>query len=90
MQGVTRLLLTKIPFYKDVIISSFNCNHCGYQNNEVQSGNEISDKGVRYQLCVEDEIDLNRQVIKSDYTCVKIVELDLEIPALSQKGGTFF
>ena len=90
MQGVTRLLLTKIPFYKDVIISSFNCNHCGYQNNEVQSANEISDKGVRYQLCVEDEIDLNRQVIKSDYTCVKIVELDLEIPALSQKGGSFF
>ena len=38
--GVTRLLLTKIPFYKEVIVSSFHCEHCGYQNNEVSKNKD--------------------------------------------------
>ena len=28
-QGITRLLLTKIPFFREVIIMSFSCPHCG-------------------------------------------------------------
>lgn len=38
-------------------------------------------------LKVNQDVDLNRKVVKSDYTSVKIVELDFEIPAKSQKGG---
>lgn len=66
---------------------SFSCDHCGYQNNEIQSGAAVSDKGVRIILKVKSEKDMNRQVVKSDYTSVKIVEMDFEIPAKSQKGG---
>jgi len=44
--GITRLLLTKIPFYKEVIISSFHCEHCGNENNEVQSASPVQDQGV--------------------------------------------
>lgn len=84
--GTTRMLLTKIPFYKEVIIMSFECPHCGYQNNELQPGGKIEDKGVRITLHVKSEIDLNRQVVKSDYTSVKIPEIDFEIPSQSQKG----
>jgi C4-type Zn-finger protein len=40
-QGITRLLLTKIPHYKEIILMSFNCDHCGLQNNEIQSGGKI-------------------------------------------------
>jgi hypothetical protein len=29
IQGTTRLLLTKIPFFREVIIMSFSCPHCG-------------------------------------------------------------
>lgn len=86
-QGITRLLLTKIPFYKEVVLMSFECEHCGFKNNEIQSGGKIEERGVRITLNVQTEHDLNRQVIKSDYTSVKIVELDFEIPAQSQKGG---
>lgn len=85
-QGVTRLLLTKIPFYKDVIVMSFSCDHCNFQNNEIQSGAQIAEKGVRYLLKVETPRDLNRQVVKSDYASVKIVEVDFEIPPKSQNG----
>lgn len=66
---------------------SFTCDQCGYQNNEIQSGAPISDKGVRIVLEVKSERDLNRQVVKSDYTSIKLVETDFEIPSKSQKGG---
>lgn len=28
-QGITRLLLTYIPYFKEVIVISFRCEHCG-------------------------------------------------------------
>uniref|UniRef100_A0A6P7FPP1 Zinc finger protein ZPR1 n=1 Tax=Diabrotica virgifera virgifera TaxID=50390 RepID=A0A6P7FPP1_DIAVI len=84
--GITRLLLTKIPFFKELVLMSFTCEHCGYQNNEIQSGAAVAKKGVRISLTVSTKRDLNRQVVKSDYTSVKLVELDFEIPPKSQKG----
>ena len=33
--GTTRLMLTKIPFFKEVVISSFWCDECGYKNSEI-------------------------------------------------------
>ncbi|CAL8084221.1 unnamed protein product [Orchesella dallaii] len=85
-EGLTKLMLTKIPFFRDVIVSSFECSHCGYKNCELSSAMEISAVGVEYQLQVMDKIDLNRMVVKSDFACVKIPELDLETPSGTQKG----
>ncbi|KAF9405605.1 hypothetical protein HW555_013732 [Spodoptera exigua] len=84
--GMTRLLLTRIPYYKNVVVMSFSCEHCGYQNNELQPGGSVAERGVRWALRVEGADDLNRQVVKSDYTSVRIPSLDFEIPAQSQKG----
>lgn len=84
--GMTRLLLTRIPYYKNVVIMSFSCEECGYQNNEIQPGGAFAELGVRWKLRVEQPEDLNRQVVKSDYTSVRIPELDFEVPAQSQKG----
>nr|SVE73578.1 EOG090X06TU [Daphnia atkinsoni] len=84
--GMTKLLLTKIPFYKEIILMSFECDHCGCKNNEVQSGDKIQEKGVHIQICVTSPIDLNRQVIKSDYATVKIPEIEFEVPPQSKRG----
>ncbi|XP_017466414.1 PREDICTED: zinc finger protein ZPR1 [Rhagoletis zephyria] len=84
--GRTRLLLTKIPFFKEVVIMSFKCEDCGYENNEIQSASEIQKKGVRIELSVKCAEDLNRKVVRSDYTSVRIPEVELEIPSQSQKG----
>lgn len=65
---------------------SFDCEHCGYQNNEIQSGGKIAEKGIKITLQVTTPQDLNRQVVKSDYTSIHIPHLDFEIPAHSQKG----
>nr|BAN21185.1 zinc finger protein [Riptortus pedestris] len=84
--GITKLLLTKIPFYKEVVLLSFECPHCGFSNNEIQSAGKIEEKGMRVILHIETVNDLNRQVIKSDYAAVKLPHLDFEIPSQSQKG----
>ncbi|XP_011191057.2 zinc finger protein ZPR1 [Zeugodacus cucurbitae] len=84
--GRTRLLLTKIPFFKEIVLMSFKCEHCGYENSEIQSASEIQKKGVRIELTVQSAEDLNRRVVRSDYTSVSIPEVELEIPSQSQKG----
>lgn len=33
--GKTTLLMANIPFFKDIIIISFECEECGERNNEV-------------------------------------------------------
>lgn len=66
---------------------SFECSECGYSNNEIQSAGRVEEKGVRITLSIENAEDLNRQVVKSDYTAVKLPVLDFEIPSQSQKGG---
>ncbi len=45
--GTTRLLLTYIPYFKEIIIASFQCDHCGERNNEVQSAGEIQGEESR-------------------------------------------
>jgi len=84
--GVTKLLLTRIPHYKELILMSFSCEECGFANNEIQSGGRIQEQGIRIEVCIETQRDLSRQVVKSDYATVTIPELEFEIPALSQKG----
>ncbi|KAL0626839.1 Zinc finger protein ZPR1 [Plecturocebus cupreus] len=84
--GVTRLLLTKIPFFREIIVSSFSCEHCGWNNTEIQSAGRIQDQGVRYTLTIRALEDMNREVVKTDSATTRIPELDFEIPAFSQKG----
>ena len=50
--GMTKLLLIKIPFFKEIIVSAFDCPLCHYSNNEVQSAGQIHDKGCEYTLRV--------------------------------------
>mmetsp|Transcript_21521 Transcript_21521/g.25008 ORF Transcript_21521/g.25008 Transcript_21521/m.25008 type:complete len:456 (+) Transcript_21521:45-1412(+) len=84
--GTTRLMITKIPHFREIIVSSFECPHCGEKNNEVQFGGEFGPRHVRYELEVRERRDLNRQVVKSEYATVLIPELDLEVPPQTQKG----
>lgn len=84
--GTTRMLLTNIPYFREIIIMSFECPHCGFKNSEIQSAGSMQEKGSKYTLKIEEKSDLSRQVIKSDYCTCKFVELDIEIPA---KRGQF-
>jgi zinc finger protein len=84
--GTTRFLFTKIPFFKEIIVSSFQCENCGFRNNEVSFGGQLADFGVRYELKVINSVQMNRNVVKSENAIIRIPELDLEIPPQTQKG----
>lgn len=79
--GTTRLLLTKIPFFREIVIMSFACPHCHFKNTEVQPAGEIQQRGIKFTLRVDSADDLSRQIVKSDTAVFRIEDIDLEIPA---------
>ncbi|KAI5814224.1 ZPR1 zinc-finger domain-containing protein [Pyronema omphalodes] len=79
-QGMTRLLLTQIPFFREVVLMSFECPHCHFKNCEIQSASVIQERGVSYSLKVSSKDDMDRQVVKADTCTARFEELDLEIP----------
>ena len=46
------MLLTRIPFFREVIVGSFSCDHCAFTDTEINSAGRIQDKGVRIALQV--------------------------------------
>ncbi|KAM3284480.1 zinc finger protein ZPR1 isoform X1 [Capsicum chacoense] len=87
--GTTRLLLTLIPHFRKVLLSAFDCPHCGERNNEVAFAGEIQPRGCCYRLRVPsgDQKMLDRTVVKSESATIKIPELDFEIPPEAQRGS---
>jgi zinc finger protein len=90
--GKTRLLSCNVPFfqsklYADIVLMAFNCEECGFKNNEVQSTQALAEQGVRYTLTVDSKEKLNREVIKSENASITIVELGFEIPRITQKAS---
>ncbi|WRT66386.1 uncharacterized protein IL334_003341 [Kwoniella shivajii] len=78
--GKTRLLLTTIPYFKEIIVSSFRCENCGHRDTEIQSAGEIQPKGVVYTIHLLTREDLNRQLVKSSFATLSIPDLQLTIP----------
>jgi len=84
-QGVTRILLTDIPFFRQVVIMAFECEHCGYRSSDVQPGGQIAESGVQITVKVDVEADLQRSVLLSDAASVSIPQVELDIPS-SRRG----
>lgn len=78
--------MTRIPYYKELIISSFDCPHCNYKNNQLDPATEIKSQGVRMSLKIDNKEDLDRYVITTDYTSIQVLDLDFEIPPMSQQA----
>lgn len=78
--GTTRMLLTKIPFFREIIVMSFACPHCDFRNSEIQAAAQIAEKGSRYIFKIETQEDFSRQLVKSETATCRFAELDIEIP----------
>jgi len=78
--GCTRLMFTSIPYFKEIIISSFNCDKCGYDTRDVKFGGAFQTEGTEISLVIQKKEDLNRQVIKSEWAGIKLPEFDFEQP----------
>ncbi|EZG55238.1 ZPR1 zinc-finger protein [Gregarina niphandrodes] len=86
--GVTKLLPHHIPYFRTILISSFHCDKCGYQNNKVEPISEIQVAGERISLDVITIDDLDRQVVKSQFARIMIPELQLEAPPANGVSST--
>jgi len=84
----TRMKKVVIPYFKDILIMSTNCDRCGYRDNEVKSGAAISEKGRKISLKVEDAEDLSRDILKSETCGLEIPEIDLVLQP-GTLGGRF-
>ena len=60
----THMMPVDIPHFKEVILMSTVCEYCGYKSNEVKTGGEVSKKGRKITLKVEDSDDLTRDILK--------------------------
>ncbi|EJD47923.1 zf-ZPR1-domain-containing protein [Auricularia subglabra TFB-10046 SS5] len=78
--GTTRMLLTSIPYFREIIVMSFECHDCGATNNEVQSAGRIQDLGIHYKCAIENQGDLNRQIVKSNSSTIVLPEFEFTIP----------
>ena len=77
--GVTKMLFTKIPFFREIVVMSFECPHCHWKNNELQPAARIQDKGIRFRLKVKGLKDMSRQVVKTEWAEILIPELDFQV-----------
>ncbi|GAX11043.1 zinc finger protein [Fistulifera solaris] len=85
-KATTTILLTKVPYFRELIIMNLCCEVCGYRNAQVSFGGSIQDKGQRITLIVRSFEDLNRQIVKSDSATLFFPTLDFEIPPSTQPG----
>lgn len=81
-----RFLLTRVPFFKELILAAFECQHCGYRNNSVETAAQVQEEAQRIAVRVLNEKDLNRSVVKGEYASIRVPEIALEIPAATQRG----
>ncbi|EEQ30081.1 nucleolar zinc-finger protein [Microsporum canis] len=79
--GSTKFLLIKIPFFRDVLLESFDCPHCNFKNNSIKAAGEIQEHGTKYTLEIHDKRDFDRQVVKGDSSIFRLETLGIEMPA---------
>ena len=67
-----------------------SCDKCGFKSNEIQTGGAIRDYGCKISCEITEELDLARDVLKSDTCSMSIPELEIEVGygALSSRFTT--
>lgn len=61
---LTKMKVTNIPLFKEVIIMATDCEKCGSRTNEVKSGGGVEPKGKKIKLKVKSKEDFSRDVLK--------------------------
>jgi len=78
-EGEVKMCVATIPYFKEIIIMCFKCDACGNKSTEIKQGGGMSEKATKMTFAVTEEVDLNRDVFKSDTALLCIPEIDLEL-----------
>jgi len=82
------MCMIQIPYFKELIVMAFSCDHCGAKSREVKTGGSTAEKGKFIELKVNSPDDLRRDCFKSETAVFKIPELELEL-GLGALGGIY-
>ena len=86
----TKMKLTSIPYFKEVVIMATVCDVCGAKTNEVKAGGGIDLIGKKLILRVTDPADMSRDVFKSETCSITITIPELEFEMCGQTIGSMF
>lgn len=81
-----RMRMVDVPHFTEVVLISTACDHCGYRTSEVKTGGAVPEKGRQIILKVQEQVDLSRDVLKSETCTVFCPELKLEITPGTMSG----
>lgn len=84
----TRIKRVNIPHFKEVYVFGTSCPSCGYKSSDVRTGGEVPALGKRITLRVENEVDLSRDILKSNTCALKSEDLEIEVQP-GTLGGRF-
>jgi len=88
-EAVCNMKEVQIPFFKKILLMANICDNCGFKDTEVKSAGGISEKGQRITLKMTDsDMDLDRDILKSETASVHIPELDVQLTC-GALGGRF-
>lgn len=82
------MCLCTIPYFKELIITCFTCEKCGFKTAEVKGGGGFSEKATKMVFRKEKTEDLSRDIFKSETAKIIIPELNFETDTGSM-GGMF-
>lgn len=78
-EGESKTCKISIPYEKELLVISFDCQFCGYRTSELKTTGAIPKKGRKITLISDCVNDLKREVYKSEHAMVYVPELDLEL-----------
>ncbi|KAF1841172.1 zf-ZPR1-domain-containing protein [Cucurbitaria berberidis CBS 394.84] len=84
----TNMKMVNIPHFKQVVLMSTVCDHCGYRSNEVKTGGEVPEKGRRITVSIDSKEDLSRDILKAESCALSCPELNLSVEP-GTLGGRF-
>lgn len=84
----TNMKMVNIPHFKQVVLMSTVCDHCGYRSNEVKTGGEVPEKGRRITVAIDTKEDLSRDILKAESCSLSCPELNLSVEP-GTLGGRF-
>ena len=80
--------MVNIPHFKQVILSTTQCDNCDFHVSEVKTGGEIPEKGKRTYVHVKGPEDLRRDILKGEHCLLRVPECAVEVQPGSM-GGRF-
>ncbi|KII69116.1 Zinc finger protein ZPR1 [Thelohanellus kitauei] len=86
-QGTAVVATVDFPYFENLVVSSFNCEHCGYSDRRIECLMDPKPNGIHHELKVTKKSDLNRTIVRQFSAVVAIPEIEFELKPFCTDGN---